>query len=920
MDEAPDARGGAVIGRERELAILRGLLSPDGPPAILLTGAAGVGKTSLWEAGLALASAHGALVLSARPGDAEVHLPLAGLGDLLDGVDDATLARLPGPQCRALAVALLRADAPGGPPAPQAVTAGLLNALRLLADCGPVVVAIDDVQWLDAPSAGMIAFAARRVPADRVRFLLTLRSGASSEIERALRPRAPRSVEVAGLSTAAVAGMLAERLGLRLAPRVLRRVCEATQGNPLLALEIGRELVRQGLTQLDAELPGLDRLDNPFGERVAAVPRPVRRALLTVALSGRMHRTELVAACGAAAVGRAVADGLLAVDGDRVRPSHPLIATAVRGITSPRQRRAVQLRLANVVSDETVRAWHLAAATEAPDAALAATVAAAAAESTRRGAVADAVELAHHALRLTPPGDPGYSDRLFTLAQHLLTAGEAPSVTELLGPKIAALETARARSRGYLLLGEAAGLLEHERLLDLVIEDPATEPDLLATALATKVSLTVVVRVERIGEAEQWAERAVEAARPAGPGVLAGALSALAWARVLRGVSVSELSDRVAAGGGDAVLYDHSPQRPAAVQLACRGRVGTARTAFTELLALADERGDARFSRNIHLQLCELELRAGNARAAAALLDQWDKYTILEDLVPPRARCQALLAAITGLPDEAARAADDATQAAQSNTLRWDMLEADRARGIAALFRGDPERAACVLARVWEHTRLAGVEEPGAFPVLPDLVEALVELGRIGEAADATRQLAVLARRQQHPWGLATARRCQAAITLAVGFDDQAVAALAGAARAYGELGLRFDQARSLLLLGRLARRARQRGTARRALSSAATVFGQAGCTGWAELAQAELARLDARRTPDGELSPAQLRAARLAAAGLSNKEIARRLSISVHTVEVHLSHAYATLGIRSRTQLASRMAADRRVSAQPPD
>ncbi len=97
-------------------------------------------------------------------------------------------------------------------------------------------------------------------------------------------------------------------------------------------------------------------------------------------------------------------------------------------------------------------------------------------------------------------------------------------------------------------------------------------------------------------------------------------------------------------------------------------------------------------------------------------------------------------------------------------------------------------------------------------------------------------------------------------------------------------------------------------------------MFGQAGCTGWAELAQAELARLDAKRTPDGQLSPAQQRAAELAASGLSNKEIARRLSISVHTVEVHLSHAYTTLGVRSRAQLASRMAADRQVSMNVPD
>jgi hypothetical protein len=137
-----------------------------------------------------------------------------------------------------------------------------------------------------------------------------------------------------------------------------------------------------------------------------------------------------------------------------------------------------------------------------------------------------------------------------------------------------------------------------------------------------------------------------------------------------------------------------------------------------------------------------------------------------------------------------------------------------RALGIAALFACRPERAAEALGPVWERARREGIDDPGAFPAAPDLVEALIALGRLTEAAAVTSRLRDLAGRQHHPWGLATADRCAAAIALASGYDDAAAAQLAAAASVLGELGLAFDRARSLLWLGRAARRARKRGGA----------------------------------------------------------------------------------------------------------
>jgi DNA-binding NarL/FixJ family response regulator len=273
-------------------------------------------------------------------------------------------------------------------------------------------------------------------------------------------------------------------------------------------------------------------------------------------------------------------------------------------------------------------------------------------------------------------------------------------------------------------------------------------------------------------------------------------------------------------------------------------------------------------------------------------------------------RCRALLAAGRGLPGEAERWAAGALARAEATGSQWERLEALRARGIAALLAHDPARAAASLGAVWADTRREGVDEPGVFPVAPELVEALVELGERDEAEGVTDRLRELAGRQEHPWALASAKRCAALVRLASdSHDDQAAAQLADAAGDYLRLGLAFDHARSLLSLGRAQRRFRKWGAARDTLEAAAAAFDALGSPGWADASRSELARVGARRpTPSGELTQAERRAAELAATGLSNKEIAQSLYVTVHTVEVHLSRAYAKLGVRSRTQLAGRL------------
>jgi DNA-binding CsgD family transcriptional regulator len=234
---------------------------------------------------------------------------------------------------------------------------------------------------------------------------------------------------------------------------------------------------------------------------------------------------------------------------------------------------------------------------------------------------------------------------------------------------------------------------------------------------------------------------------------------------------------------------------------------------------------------------------------------------------------------------------------------------AARARGAAALLANEPARAAESLRAVWEHTRREGVDDPGVFPVAPELVEALVEVRELDEAKAVTARLRELAEAQDHPWGLATAKRCDAVLQLASGYDEAAAAALEQAAAEYGLLGLRFDRARTVLTLGRGQRRAKKWGAARASLEQAVAELDELGSPGWTEQARSELARVGARRPQQtGELTPAERRVVELAADGLANKEIAQTLFVSVRTVEVHLKHAYAKLGIRSRTQLARRL------------
>src|SRR5215469_7374182 len=300
-----------VFGRDVELTALRGLMAADRRAgALLLTGAAGIGKTALWEAGLEMARAAGRFVLAARPAETEAGTAFAGLIDLCDPVGPEVLACLPVPQRSALEVALLRAEPlRGAAPSPHAIALAFLNVLRGMAANQPLVVAVDDLPWLDPLSVSALTFAARRLLDEPVVFLLARRPGSPSPLELVLEPE---RLEVRALDTNALRRLLASRLAIFPSRVLLRRIADVSQGNALFAMELGRSARRGGglVGNPDMILPA--SVEDALGARTVALAPGVRRLLLAVALSGGLARDMLEAVAGRATVDAAFDDGVLA--------------------------------------------------------------------------------------------------------------------------------------------------------------------------------------------------------------------------------------------------------------------------------------------------------------------------------------------------------------------------------------------------------------------------------------------------------------------------------------------------------------------------------------------------------------------------------------------------------------------------------
>jgi hypothetical protein len=369
-----------IVGRKAELSVLATFLDevPDGPAALVLSGDAGVGKTTLWREGLEAARARSYQLLVCQPVESEAKLSFAALGDLLGGVADEVVGLLPSPQARALDVALLRVEPEGTAPDNRAVSLAVLEAIRALSSHGPVVLAVDDVQWLDAPSSRVLEFALRRLQAEPVGVLATSRPGGSDEptvplgLDRYLPERRLRRLDVGPLDVDALGSLLRDRLGQAFLRSTLVRLHEMSGGNPFFAIEIARASLRGNKPASGQLLPVPQSLRELVRRRVSALPADAREALLAAAAVSSPSVDLVNATVGgrrkaADALAKGVEAGVIEVEEGQIRFAHPLFGSAIFSEASSEQRRALHRRLAGIVIGAEERARHLALAVDGPD-------------------------------------------------------------------------------------------------------------------------------------------------------------------------------------------------------------------------------------------------------------------------------------------------------------------------------------------------------------------------------------------------------------------------------------------------------------------------------------------------------------------------------------------------------------------------
>jgi predicted ATPase len=404
--------GITLVGRDAELGSIEAFLErvEVGPAGLVFTGEPGIGKTVLWETALEQCRRN-SRVLSCRCLEAEASLSFAGLSDLVGSAFEEVAPSLPVPRRHALEVALLLSEPGDEPVNPRAIGLALLDVVRTLASRRLLVIAVDDLQWLDSSTARVLQMALHRLTDERAGFLATVREAPDArvpfELERSFRNERLSRLSLRGLSLGALHRLLRERLGLGLTRPELVRLGEATAGNPLFALELGRELVHIG-ARLEPRkpLPVPASLGALLEQRLGRLPDETRAVLLAVAALDR-PTVETVAAAHTEprrvldALALAAREGVIELDGSRIRFAHPLLASACYEQSPLGQRRETHKALAAVVKGDEERVRHLALAATGVDAALAADLDEVAVAAEARGASA-AAELLELAAELTP--------------------------------------------------------------------------------------------------------------------------------------------------------------------------------------------------------------------------------------------------------------------------------------------------------------------------------------------------------------------------------------------------------------------------------------------------------------------------------------------------------------------------------------
>jgi DNA-binding CsgD family transcriptional regulator len=926
---------GEIIGRREELLALEAFLGalPAGGQALLLEGDAGIGKTALWQEGNWLARASGFRALTSRSAHSETQIAFATVGDLFAPVMEETLPQLTPVQRRALETALLMREPDGAPLEVRLLGLALLSVVRALAQDGPLLVGLDDVQWVDASSAEVLRFVLRRLEGEPVGLLATVRERPVQvplELDRAFGGF--RRLAVEPLSVGAIHRLLWGRLALNLPRPELVRVHEIAGGNPFFALELGRAIARGAIRVDSANVTLPESLSALVTERLGALPAHVRNALGAVAALAAPSVTLLEPLAAAVVDDIEVAEkqGVVELDGDRIHFTHPLLAPACYAAMPLHRRRRLHRRLAELDVDLEERARRLAIAATGADEEIAAALDAAATHARARGAAQAAAELAGRAVALTPvDAVESINRRRITAGERCRYAGDMKKAAVLLEEVVDSSQPGRVRAEALTQLAGVRGMREGfpmaVSLLSRALAEPSLEPSQEVNILCELAWMAHVGGDNQAGA--RYAEAALALAEQlADPATLAIALAAVAQNRfALTGAVRHDLLDRALElertldGAGYAAArwstwHVGLPMRlsPSRVTLALllgrSDRYDESRTLWKALTAEAGERADPDVVRCLFFR-AQMEMASGAWDTAAQLCDEaipLGRQIGLEVFEPLCLSILAEIDAYRGETEKARREIPELLRVVETARFRMAAFRLRIALAVLELSYDDAGASWRQVAPLFHNVeeldgylaQLAGSAAIEALLATGDLRKAERLLEQIDQrVADGDTAL--------HPLVL----RCRGLLLAAHGERERATASLEAAARAPGppqEVNP-FEFARTLLALGSVQRRAQRKRAARETLDRAAGIFERLGARVWSEKARSELRRIGGRTASDGELSETERRIVELVVAGRRNREVAAELSLSPNTVAWNLSKIYRKLGVGSRTELAAR-------------
>ena len=925
-------------GREAEVAEIRAfLLATAGTPAaVMIAGDTGIGKTVVWRH-VVRAARPDYRVLSCRPAPAESPLAFSALDDLFGAVVEEVLPQLPEGHRLAVDAVLGRggAELPAAghsagraEPDPRLLARGILDVLRVLSTDRPLLLAVDNVQWLDRPSAEVLGFCVRRLQHEAISIAVALRDDGPRQLDllglrQALPPAALLRVRLGSLSPGAISQILQSRLGATFSKYTRARLYEACGGNPFYALESARALLERGRSWPAGEpLPIPDVLGDLVRPRLRGLTGDTLRVGRLVAASADPREHVILAAHGGqdswAALDQAIDEGLIERDGDALRFTHSLLQPVLYAGMTRGERRDVHRQLAAHAGQTAERAWHLALGADGPGEQIAAMLDAAAERAALDGNPGTAAVLEEQAVRLTPSADAGRrQDRTLCAAAYHFRAGELARSRELTESVLTGCPAGAGRAALLARLGtihyHLTGWTLAEQTFGQALAEARDDPALRAHT-EQELAITQLMAGD-LAAASHWAEVSLRSAGQAtGPGLAAQSLARVAMIEFLRGNGVrDELLDQAEAHPGGEPAGRPSllgPSLARGLVLSWCGRLDEARQRFDGCYQHALSYGDEVSLPFLLAHYSELECWAGNWAAAeeyARKAGQVAEENQQQGMKPVAQYALALVLAHRGRTEQAGQLAIEALAACERSgnvVLRHSVLSV---LGFIALSLGDHQAVHAHLGGAAKVAIGAGLREPGVVRFLPDEIKALAALGQADLAGSYAHALEARGKSLGRTWALAVAARCRAHLASIQGDHDGARAACADALATHDRLPMPFELGRTLLVKGTAERRARRKSAAAESFAAALAIFEQLGAPLWAGKARQELAAT-APRPPAGKLTPTECRVADLIAQGRTNREVARAMYITENTVQTHVRHIFKKLGVRSRTELAARL------------